>query len=221
MAAEGAQHATSVATEGTVVVQKTVDVMGRISEKVQLSARTVEALSTRSDQIGQIVGTIEDIADQTNLLALNAAIEAARAGDQGRGFAVVADEVRALADRTTKATREIGEMIKSIQTETKGAVVTMEEGVREVVNGTIEASKSGSALQETLDEINNVTMQVSQISTAAEEQTATTSDLSKNIHQMSEVVQQTARGAQNLSEAARGLTKLAENLQGIVGQFNL
>jgi methyl-accepting chemotaxis protein len=220
-AAEASQHASSVATEGAVVVRKTVDVMGRIAEKVQLSARTVESLGARSDQIGDIVGTIEDIADQTNLLALNAAIEAARAGEQGRGFAVVADEVRALAERTTKATKEISEMIKSIQSETKGAVGTMEDGVREVESGTAEAAKSGLALQEILDGINAVTMQVSQIATAAEEQTATTNEISNNIQQMSDVVQQTARGAQDSSQSASMLSNLAADLKVVVGKFKL
>ncbi|MDO9308366.1 MAG: methyl-accepting chemotaxis protein, partial [Deltaproteobacteria bacterium] len=128
MAAEGAQRASQAANNGAEVVERTVAVMGQIANKVQESAKTVERLGARSDQIGAIIGTIEDIADQTNLLALNAAIEAARAGEQGRGFAVVADEVRALAERTTRATREIGEMIKTIQKETKGAVVAMEQG---------------------------------------------------------------------------------------------
>jgi methyl-accepting chemotaxis protein len=220
-AAEASKLASSVAMEGAGVVKKTVEVMERIAQKVQSSARTVESLGVRSDQIGEIVGTIEDIADQTNLLALNAAIEAARAGEQGRGFAVVADEVRALAERTTKATKEISDMIKNIQSETRGAVVIMDEGVREVEAGTEEAGRSGAALQEILDQINAVTMQVSQIATAAEEQTATTSEISNNIMQMSEVVQQTARGAQDSSEAASGLAKLAEVLKGIVGQFKL
>jgi methyl-accepting chemotaxis protein len=220
-AAQGSHQANSVATEGATVVRKTVDVMSRIAAKVTISAQTVELLGTRSDQIGEIVGTIEDIADQTNLLALNAAIEAARAGEQGRGFAVVADEVRALAERTTRATREIAEMRKTIQTETKGAVVTMEEGVHEVETGTAEAAKSGSALQEILDQINAVTMQVSQIATAAEEQTATTSEISNNIQQMSQVVQQTARGAQDSSDAAKGLTRLAGDLKEMVGKFRL
>jgi len=121
--------------------------MNSISERVRCSAQAVESLGSRSDQIGEIVGTIEDIADQTNLLALNAAIEAARAGDQGRGFAVVADEVRALAERTTRATREIGEMIKAIQQETRGAVIAMEEGVSEVAKGSEKAADSGRALE--------------------------------------------------------------------------
>jgi methyl-accepting chemotaxis protein len=220
-AAEGSRLADTVATEGSEVVRRTVEVMERIAQKVQSSARTIEGLGARSDQIGEIVGTIEDIADQTNLLALNAAIEAARAGEQGRGFAVVADEVRALAERTTKATKEIGDMIRNIQNETKGAVAIMEEGVREVETGTVEAGKSGAALQEILDQIHAVTMQVNQIATAAEEQTATTSEISHSILQMSEIVQQTAHGAQDSSEAASGLAKLAEELKGIVGQFKL
>ena len=220
-AAESAQLATNVATEGSAVVKLTVDVMKRITDKVQASAQTVAGLGTRSDQIGKIIGTIEDIADQTNLLALNAAIEAARAGEQGRGFAVVADEVRALAERTTLATKEIGEMIRNIQQETKGAVRTMEEGVREVENGTKEAERSGASLQEILDQINEVATQVNQIATAAEEQTATTSEISSNIHQMSEVVQQTARGAQDSSQSAGMLSRLADELKVVIGKFNL
>ncbi|MBT1070510.1 methyl-accepting chemotaxis protein [Pelotalea chapellei] len=220
-AAEGSRQASLVATDGVVVVSRTVQVMSRIADKVQTSARTVESLGTRSDQIGAIVGTIEDIADQTNLLALNAAIEAARAGEQGRGFAVVADEVRALAERTTRATKEISDMIRGIQKETRGAVSIMEDGVKEVESGTIEASRSGSSLQEILEQINAVTMQVSQIATAAEEQTATTSDISNNMHHMAEVVQQTARGARESSQAASGLARLAEDLKGMVGQFKL
>ena len=221
MAAEAAQHATRSAMNGTDVVKATVAVMSQIAEKVQESARTVESLGTRSDQIGAIIGTIEDIADQTNLLALNAAIEAARAGEQGRGFAVVADEVRALAERTTRATKEIGEMIKAIQNETKGAVAAMEQGVNQVEAGTIEAGKSGVALSDILDQINNVAMQVNQIATAAEEQTATTSEITENIQQVTDVVQQTSQGAQESATAAAQLNGNAEELQRLVRQFKL
>jgi methyl-accepting chemotaxis protein len=220
-AARSSQQASSAAETGAQVVAQTVQVMNRIADRVNATSKTVESLGARSDQIGAIVGTIEDIADQTNLLALNAAIEAARAGEQGRGFAVVADEVRALAERTTKATREISEMIKAIQSETKGAVSAMEEGVREVKQGTQEAAKSGSALQEILDQINAVSLQVNQIATAAEEQTATISEITGNINQISDIVQRSAQGSQDSSLAAAQLASLSDDLSTLVTQFKL
>ena len=221
LAAEGAQRAARAASDGAAVVERTVNVMGQIAEKVQESAKTVESLGARSDQIGAIIGTIEDIADQTNLLALNAAIEAARAGEQGRGFAVVADEVRALAERTTRATKEIGGMIKAIQNETKNAVTSMENGVLQVQTGTAEAAKSGKALREILEQINDVAMQVNQIATAAEEQTATTSEISSNMMKITEVVNQTSQGAHESATAAAQLNGSAEELQRSVRQFKL
>jgi len=221
MAAEGAQRATQAAQSGAGVVDKTVQVMSQIADKVKESAQTVESLGVRSDQIGAIIGTIEEIADQTNLLALNAAIEAARAGEQGRGFAVVADEVRALAVRTTRATHEIGTMITAIQTETRGAVAAMEQGVQQVENGTLEAAKSGQALQDILQRINDVAIQINQIATAAEEQTATTSEISQNMHQITGVVQTTSQGAKESAKAAIQLTGNAEELLRLVHQFKL
>jgi methyl-accepting chemotaxis protein len=220
-AADGSRQANDKAVAGVAVVKETVAVMDRIARCVRSSADTVESLGVRSNQIGNIIGTIEDIADQTNLLALNAAIEAARAGEQGRGFAVVADEVRALAERTTRATREISEMIKSIQKETSGAVTAMNEGVSEVKKGTLEASRSGEALQEILNQIESVTTQVNQIATAAEEQTATTGEITTNIQQITDVVNETARGAQESAIAANQLTSLAHELKSLVGQFQL
>jgi methyl-accepting chemotaxis protein len=221
MAAEGARRAAETAQNGAAVVDKTVAVMGQIAVNVQASAKTVESLGARSDQIGAIIGTIEDIADQTNLLALNAAIEAARAGEQGRGFAVVADEVRALAERTTRATKEIGEMISTIQKETKVAVTAMDLGVRQVEAGTVEAARSGEALRDILDQVHDVVMQVNQIATAAEEQTATTSEISTNLLQITEVVQQTSRGANESAQAAAQLSGNAEELQQLVRKFKL
>ena len=221
MTATSANQANKAAAEGFEVVGKSVAAMGSIAERVKSAAKSVDGLGGRSEQIGEIVGTIEDIADQTNLLALNAAIEAARAGDQGRGFAVVADEVRALAERTARATREISGMIKTIQTETKGAVTAMEEGVSEVEKGTNEAAKSGQALQIILELINAVTQQANQIATAAEEQTATTSEISSNMQGITDIVQRSAAGAFETTAAASKLSHLALELQQIVGQFKV
>ena len=221
MVAEASSQTSRAAVAGSGVVSSTIAGMERIAGRVRDSAETVAALGARSDQIGAIVATIEDIADQTNLLALNAAIEAARAGEMGRGFAVVADEVRALAERTTKATREIGEMIKSIQAETKVAVNEMGQGVQEVEQGVRDAASSGEALQEILAKINEVDMQVNQVATAAEEQTATTTEITNNIQQISQVVQLTAAGAYQTVQAANQLSQLSDELQALVGQFKM
>ena len=221
LAAEASRQTTESANAGSRVVSDTINGMNVIADRVRQTSKTIEALGTRSDQIGEIVSTIEDIADQTNLLALNAAIEAARAGEQGRGFAVVADEVRALAERTTKATREIGEMIKAIQTETRAAVTAMEEGVHEVEKGAVSSHKSGQALEEIMDRINEVTMQINQIATAAEEQNASTGDVTNNILQITDVMHQTARGADDTAGAAAQLARQASDLQAIVSRFRL
>jgi methyl-accepting chemotaxis protein len=195
--------------------------MSRIAENVQQSAKTVETLGVRSDQIGAIIGTIEDIADQTNLLALNAAIEAARAGEQGRGFAVVADEVRALAERTTRATREISVMIKAIQAETKGAVAAMEQGVHQVENGTVEAAKSGEALRDILDQVNDVAMQVSQIATAAEQQTATTGEISGNMQQITTILHATSLEAHKSAISTSRMNAHVEEMMACFAKFKL
>jgi methyl-accepting chemotaxis protein len=204
-AAENAGKASEMARDSAEVVMGTVQGMERIASRVKDTAASVDALGSSSEQIGNIIGTIEDIADQTNLLALNAAIEAARAGEQGRGFAVVADEVRALAERTTRATKEISAMIKGIQIQTRTAVASMEEGVQEVARGSAEAARSGEALKSVLEQINQVTDQINQIATAAEEQTATTREISNNVHQINDAVSGSARGVQDLSAAAGDL----------------
>lgn len=220
-AAEAGSVASKVAAEGSAIVQETVSGMNRIAERVRNAATTVDSLGARSDQIGAIVGTIQDIADQTNLLALNAAIEAARAGEQGRGFAVVADEVRALAERTTKATSEISSMIKSIQGETRSAVESMEQGVHEVEKGSSDAARSGDALQGILDQINSVNLQISQIATAAEEQTATTTEISGNIHDITEIARRTSSGSHEAAGASNELLALSEELMAILGKFKI
>jgi len=221
LAAESSRQGSKLAIEGVSVVQETVAGMNRLAEKVKQTAATVASLGTRSEQIGEIIGTIEDIADQTNLLALNAAIEAARAGEQGRGFAVVADEVRALAERTTRATKEIGEMIRAIQLETKGAVASMQEGVHEVERGTSDAARSGVALGNIRNQIDAVSEQINQIATAAEQQMATTTEITGNIQQMTEVIQLSAGSSQNSAGAARKLQNHAGELHRLVEHFRV
>ncbi|GFE62800.1 methyl-accepting chemotaxis protein [Geobacter sp. AOG2] len=220
-AAHEGRDAGEVAASGAEVVDRTVTGMARIAEQVKGSAKIVEELGRRSNQIGEIVGTIEDIADQTNLLALNAAIEAARAGEQGRGFAVVADEVRALAERTTRATREIGDMIKSIQGETRSAVAAMEEGVAEVERGSEGAAQSGEALQHILQRIDVVTSQVNQIATAAEEQTATTTEVSRNIMNVTEIAHATSNESRDITAEANKLNGLSAALMEAVESFRI
>ncbi|HRN27472.1 MAG: methyl-accepting chemotaxis protein [Ignavibacterium sp.] len=220
-ASEASRNAGKVAKEGGHVVEETIHGMNRIAEVVRKSAETVQALGRSSDQIGEIVQVIDDIADQTNLLALNAAIEAARAGEQGRGFAVVADEVRKLAERTTKATKEIATMIKQIQKDTSGAVVSMQQGTEEVEAGKALAEKAGSSLQEIIHGAEKVVVIVTQVAAASEEQSRASEQISKNIESISSVTQQSASGIQQIAHASEDLNRLTLNLQELIAQFKL
>jgi len=220
-AAENSSEASEAATTGTDIVLTSLSGMERIEQRVLAAAKTLDELGASSEQIGDIISTIEDIADQTNLLALNAAIEAARAGDQGRGFAVVADEVRALADRTTSATREIGAMILAIQQGTQDAVAAMEEGVHEVAKGTALSLEVGKALEAVLFKVCDVTSEVSEIANAAEQQTSTTSEITFSIQLISEVMQETVRGATEAANASTGLVQSANELKSLAGKFQL
>jgi methyl-accepting chemotaxis protein len=221
MVAKSSEKANASAVTGEGIIQETISVMTRINDRVKQSAGIIKSLGTRSEQIGEVVGLIKQIADQTNLLALNAAIEAARAGEHGRGFAVVADEVRKLAERTTEATKEIGETIEAMQSETKNAVASMKEGENEVEQGTQEAGKSGDALKDILKQVNTVTTEINQIAVASEEQTATTNEIASNIQQISEVMQDTAKRIQENAGAAAQLANLSKELQSLVGQFRV
>jgi methyl-accepting chemotaxis protein len=220
-AANSATQAAKTTEAGFSVVTSTVDGIKLRGEQTKANAQAISSLGVRSEQISEIVETIEDIADQTNLLALNAAIEAARAGESGRGFAVVADEVRKLSDRTAQATKEIGAMIKAIQKETQAAVQSMNRDVEASQTGVLEASQLETALSGILEQVSSVTMQVSQIATAAEEQMATTTEITNNISHVTSVVQETAAGAQETANTANELSSLASQLHAIVGRFKL
>ena len=216
-----AKEAKGAAEAGGKVVEETVAGMKEIADVVKKSAGTVQELGKSSDQIGEIIGVIDDIADQTNLLALNAAIEAARAGEQGRGFAVVADEVRKLAERTTKATKEIAGMIKKIQLDTKGAVESMDEGTKKVDAGIALADKAGISLHEIVGISQKVTDMVTQIAAASEQQSSASEQISKNVEGISAVTGETAQGVQQIARAAEDLNRLTANLEQLVGKFKL
>jgi methyl-accepting chemotaxis protein len=221
MVAKGSENANTSAMSGAGIVQETIVVMNHINERVKESASMIKKLGTRSEQIDEVIGLINDIADQTNLLALNAAIEAARAGEHGRGFAVVADEVRKLAERTTEATRGIGATIQAMQAETKNAVVSMEEGVIEVEKGTNEAAKSEDALKDILSQVGTVTSEINQIAVAIEQQTATTNEISGSIQQFSSLMQDMSKRVQDNANAASHLATLSKDLEKLVGQFQV
>ena len=219
--ADGAKEAKDSANAGGTVVEDTIKGMKRISDVVNQSANQVKVLGSSSEKIGEIVGVINDIADQTNLLALNAAIEAARAGEQGRGFAVVADEVRKLAERTSKATKEIAAMIKQIQTDTNQAVESMDKGTQEVDKGITLAEKAGQMLLGIVGNAESVADMVSQIAAASEQQASASEQISKNVEAISTVTQESASGVQQIAKTAEDLNRLTENLQKLLEKFNL
>jgi methyl-accepting chemotaxis protein len=221
LATEAAKKSGIIAHEGGKVVSETIEGMNRISDVVNKSAETVQALGKSSNEIGEIIQVIDDIADQTNLLALNAAIEAARAGEQGRGFAVVADEVRKLAERTTKATKEIAVMIKSIQRDTSDAVKSMKEGTAEVDRGKALVDKAGESLEQIIkgtEEVVDITVQVA---AASEEQSTAAEQISKNIESINNVTQESTNGIQQIAKAAEDLNNLTINLQKLISNFKI
>jgi len=220
-AAEAARKAADTAKHGGSIVEETLTKMRRIAESVGATAKKMEELGKSSDQIGRIIGVIDDIADQTNLLALNAAIEAARAGEQGRGFAVVADEVRKLAERTTTATKEIAQMIKNIQDETKVAVTAMEAGTKQVEEGVTSTATAGDSLRQIIDMSNQVGEMITHIATAATEQSSATEQVNNNMDKIAQLVKESAVGAQQSAKACQDLSGLALDLQKMVGSFQL
>ena len=195
--------------------------MRAIADSVGQTAKKVQELGKSSNQIGEIIGVIDDIADQTNLLALNAAIEAARAGEQGRGFAVVADEVRKLAERTSKATKEITQMIQNIQTETQSAVEAMQAGTQQVELGVESTTKAGTSLHEIITTSEQVGNMVMLIATAATEQASATDEINSNIEQIAKITQETATGANESAKAVHELSNLATELHAIVSKFKI
>ena len=220
-AAENSRKAAASAKQGGVIVNEALANMRSIAGSVGSTAKKIEELGKSSDQIGKIIAVIDEIADQTNLLALNAAIEAARAGEQGRGFAVVADEVRKLAERTTKATKEIAQMIENVQKETGTAVSQMQAGTKQVEAGVATTEKAGASLEEIITAAQQVGDMITQIATAATQQTSTAEQINANVDQIAKITHESAAGAQQSAKACEDLSNLALDLQQLVARFKL
>jgi methyl-accepting chemotaxis protein len=218
---EIAVNARHNASEGAEAVRQTVEGMYRIRDQVQETSKKIKRLGESSQEIGQIVQLIEDIADQTNLLALNAAIQAAMAGEHGRGFAVVADEVRRLAERATAATKQIAELVNSIQADTAEAVLAMENGTREVVDG----SRLADAAGQRLEAINQVVVQLAElndeIARAAGRQATASAGVKELMAEISQTTSRTTAGTQQAAESVDYLARLAEQLRASVAAFRL
>lgn len=218
---ESARSAQNIAIKGGDVVTQAIKAMKEVAQSTSITSDTIKKLGRSSEEIGTIVSVINDIADQTNLLALNAAIEAARAGEQGRGFAVVADEVRKLAERTTKATKEISEMISTIQSETGKAVNAMAEGTVKVENGVKLANEAGDALMRIVSGVENVTDMISHIATSAEEQSSTTDEITQNMDSIAEVAKANVSSIAEVSRATGEMARLASELKDLVMRFRV
>ncbi len=208
-----------LAQNGGQKVVETVNKMESIAEVVAKAADNVQKLRHSNEQIGEIVKVINDIADQTNLLALNAAIEAARAGEHGRGFAVVADEVKKLAERTTTATKEISEMIYSVQDEMKNTVESIEYGTQEAQEGKTLANEAGNAISEIVNSINHIVEMINNIAATSEEQSTTFAQISQNIELISKVTAESSAGSAQMAEAAEDLNRLTTNLETLLENF--
>ena len=220
-ASDAARKASATAGDGSRTVDQALASMREIAQSVGDTAAKVEALGARSEQIGRVVGVIDAIAEQTNLLALNAAIEAARAGEQGRGFAVVADEVKKLAQRTARATKEVAEMIHSIQSETRNTVDAMQLGTRQVEAGVLTTTKAGESLQQIMQSAERVGDMITQIAAAATEQSAATQQVNSSLDQIAKVARETAHGSGETATACQDLSKMAQELKALLAGFKL
>nr|MDQ2716752.1 methyl-accepting chemotaxis protein [Chloroflexota bacterium] len=221
MSHESAQDALRNANSGQQAVRQTIDGMMLIRENVQETAKKIKRLGERSNEIGEIVRIIEDIADQTNLLALNAAIQSAMAGEHGRGFAVVADEIRLLAERSTESTKRIATLVKSIQGDTYEAVVAMEDSTQEVVKGSQLADEAGRALNSIYSAVERQAQMIENIARAANEQTSVSEAVAVAMNQISEITRQTNAGTQEAAANVSYLAELSDQLRASVSTFRL
>jgi twitching motility protein PilJ len=220
-AADVARHSVEVAHKGGDAVRRTIDGMNTIRETIQETSKRIKRLGESSQEIGNIVELINDIAEQTNILALNASIQASMAGEAGRGFAVVADEVQRLAERAANATKQIEVLVRTIQTDTNEAVVSMERSTTDVVGGALLAENAGAALEEIEQVSNQIASLVQNISGSSRQQTTAAQNIARNMQVLKEISAQTADSTSATSAAIAKLAELSSGLRKSAAGFRL
>lgn len=216
-----ARHSVEVAHKGGEAVRRTIDGMNAIRETIQDTSKRIKRLGESSQEIGNIVELINDIAEQTNILALNASIQASMAGEAGRGFAVVADEVQRLAERSTNATKQIEVLVRTIQADTNEAVVSMERSTTDVVGGALLAENAGAALDEIEQVSNQIASLVQNISGSARQQAGSAADVTRRTTRLREISEQTGKATTATAAAISKLSELASQLRNTVAGFTL
>lgn len=216
-----AERSVAIANKGNEVVHNTITGMDNIREQIQDTSKRIKRLGESSQEIGDIVSLINDIADQTNILALNAAIQASMAGDAGRGFAVVADEVQRLAERSSAATKQIEALVKTIQTDTNEAVISMEQTTSEVVRGARLAQDAGVSLEEIEKVSKTLAALIQNISNAARQQASSAGHISNTMNVIQEITSQTSSGTTATAKSIGNLAKMASEMRNSVSGFNL
>lgn len=216
-----AERSVGIASSGGQMVRNTITGMDNIREQIQETSKRIKRLGESSQEIGDIVSLIHDIADQTNILALNAAIQASMAGDAGRGFAVVADEVQRLAERSGAATKQIEALVKTIQSDTNEAVISMEQTTTEVVRGAHLAQDAGVALEEIENVSTNLAELIQNISNAAQQQASSAGQISNTMTVVQEIASQTSKGTKDSAASVGELASQAEEMRKLVEGFKL
>ena len=216
-----AQRSVAIAYNGAEVVQRSIEGMNVIRDQIQETSKRIKRLGESSQEIGDIVGLINDIADQTNVLALNAAIQASMAGEAGRGFAVVADEVQRLAERSANATKQIETLVKTIQADTSEAVMSMESTTSEVVRGARLAKDAGEALEEVQTVSNTLADLIQNISNAAMQQAESAGHISHTMNIIQDITSQTSSGSMATARSIGELSEMAAALQESVTGFKI
>ena len=216
-----AERSVQIAANGAQVVNRSIEGMDTIREQIQETSKRIKRLGESSQEIGNIVALINDIADQTNILALNAAIQASMAGEAGRGFAVVADEVQRLAERSASATKQIEGLVKTIQTDTNEAVISMEQTTSEVVRGANLSKDAGVALDEIQNVSGNLAKLIANISDAAKLQSASAGHIATTMNVVQEITSQTTTATFDTARSVSELANMAESLRESVSDFKL